>query len=170
MKLNNALQTEHLCEVYLTKEKFPIAYAAKKKELMELSFMSEEDAERYISEVPISLELYYSPERGLFAVEEDAIGGGASIYDPYTGYEMEDYDDDDDDDEDNTPDGDVEETSSDTPKNEYGRYEVQTFSQDSRVLERFDDFDSAFEWFNKTGRGDKIVDLYTGIPVHIRKK
>ena len=75
--------------VLLTESKFPIAYAAKLKELKKAG-MTEEDAKKLIDTSPIELEIYYSPDLGLFAVEAEAIEGGAELADPYTHERMVD--------------------------------------------------------------------------------
>lgn len=90
IKLNNAVQMEELCSVTITKDKFPIIYEAKVKELKDLG-LSDDEIEKYMLTTSISLELYYSPTNGLFAVESDAIECGATIHDPYTGEEMLPY-------------------------------------------------------------------------------
>lgn len=90
MRLNDSDHYEILCNVILDPEKHPIAYQAKLSELR-LSGMTDEEAVDYIRETPIEMELYYSPERGLFAVEADAVENGADIFDPYTGIQCEDY-------------------------------------------------------------------------------
>ena len=91
VKLNNQTNYEHLCNVTLTAEKFPIAFSNKVRELTDCG-MTEEDAVRYLRDTPIELELYYSYGYGLFAVETDAIDGGAAIFDPYTGTKCDGYD------------------------------------------------------------------------------
>lgn len=93
IKLNNGDNYEHLCNVHITEDKFPIVYAAKLAELVR-NGMSEDDAKKYLHAVPIELELYYSPDNGCFAVETDAVDGGATIFDPYTGEECETADED----------------------------------------------------------------------------
>lgn len=91
VKLNNQTAYEHLCNVRLTEDKFPIAYKNKLKELVDCG-MTEKEARDFLNDTPIELELYYSYGYGLFAVETDAVDGGATIFDPYTGTECEDYD------------------------------------------------------------------------------
>lgn len=92
VKLNNANNYEFLCKVRLDERKYPLAYAAKLKELVD-GGMSEMEAREYISDCDFCLELYYSTGAGMFAVETDAIDNGAVIYDPYTGRECEEADD-----------------------------------------------------------------------------
>jgi hypothetical protein len=74
-------------EIYLTEEKTPVAYQRKKYELMELSGMTEQEAERYLSQTPVPLELFYDMDRGMFGVESDALES-CEIYNPYTGKEI----------------------------------------------------------------------------------
>lgn len=71
-------------DVLLCPNKTPIVYARKKKELIECSGMTEDDAEKYLLQ-PIPLELFY--DRGLFGVESEAVGE-TEIYNPYTGREI----------------------------------------------------------------------------------
>ena len=95
MKLNNAENYEHLCNVKLTKEQYPIAFENKVSELMEQGlFSTREEAEKAVTEMEIELELYYHKDYGLFAVESEAVEGG-TIYSPYSGElcEEADYDD-----------------------------------------------------------------------------
>lgn len=92
IKLNNSENYEHLCNVRLTKEKFPIAFEHKVQELIEDCGMSREEAEKTIPDMEIELELYYHPSYGLFAVESEAVERTASIFSPYTGEELEDAD------------------------------------------------------------------------------
>ena len=89
MKLNNSDVYEHLCNVNLTEDKFPIAYKCKLNELIN-NGMSEESARNFLADCEIELELYYSYGYGVFAVESEAIECGATIFDPYTGEECED--------------------------------------------------------------------------------
>ena len=93
IQLNNGDNYEHLCNVHITEDKFPKVYTAKLAELVR-NGMSEDDAKKYLHAVPIELELYYSPDNGCFAVETDAVDGGATIFDPYTGEECEPSDED----------------------------------------------------------------------------
>lgn len=90
VKLNNGDNYEHLLNVRLTENKFPIAYKAKLNELIE-NGLSEEEAREYLDNSTIELELYYSPNNGLFAVETDAIECGATIYDPYTSQKCKEW-------------------------------------------------------------------------------
>ena len=91
VKLNDSDHYEIMCNFWLDPEKHPIAYQAKMDELVRLSGMTEEEAANFIRRTPFEMELYYSPECGLFAVEAEAISNGAAIFDPYTGIQCEDY-------------------------------------------------------------------------------
>lgn len=84
VQLNNSDNYEHLCNVVLTKDKFPIAYENKVKELMDECNMSREEAENVIKDMKIELEVYYEVGYGLFAIESDAVESG-TIYSPYSG-------------------------------------------------------------------------------------
>lgn len=74
-------------EVWLTKESTPIAYERKKYELVHKSGMTEEEAEIFIAQVPFVLEIFYSIDQGLFAVESEALES-CVIFNPYTGTEI----------------------------------------------------------------------------------
>ena len=90
VKLNNSDNYEHLCNVRLTKEKFPIAFENKVNELInEGCATSREEAEKMVSNMEIELEIYYEEGYGLFAVESDAVESG-TIYSPYSGQLCED--------------------------------------------------------------------------------
>ena len=88
MKFNDADKVESI-EVRLSKEKTPIAYAAKVAELVKDCGMTEQEAENQVDDFVFEMEMYYSPSMGLFMVEAEAIGGGANLVDPYTGKEIE---------------------------------------------------------------------------------
>lgn len=93
MKKNSAENYESIL-IKLSEEKFPIAFNAKVEELVSTgAFDSEEEAKAYVRTTPIELELYYSPNLGLFGVESDAVEC-TEIYDPYTGEVMEECDED----------------------------------------------------------------------------
>ena len=87
--LNGADNYEHLCNVKLTKEKFPIAYENKVQELIEDCCVSREEAESIISNMEMELEIYYEKGYGLFAVESEAVG--CKIYSPYSGELCKEY-------------------------------------------------------------------------------
>jgi len=83
-KLNNSDEYEHLCNVKLTKEKFPKAFNAKVEELLEEKVCAtREEAEKVVSDMEFELEIYYEKGTGLFAVESEAVESG-TIYSPYT--------------------------------------------------------------------------------------
>lgn len=87
MKKNKVKEIETI-EVRLTPHNFPIAYKAKLEELMEQEvFETKEEAEAWIQETPIVLELYYEKGSGLFAVESDALDSDG-IMSPYSGEEL----------------------------------------------------------------------------------
>jgi len=73
-------------DVLLTPNKTPIAYNRKLHELINKSGMTKEEAEVYLL-VPIHLELFYSMEQGVFAVEAEVLDS-CEIYNPYTGREI----------------------------------------------------------------------------------
>ena len=88
-KLNNSNEYEHLCNVTLTKEKFPKAFAAKVDELIEEGVCTtKEEAEAVIADMEIELEIYYEKGYGLFAVDSEAVNSG-TIFSPYSGAEGE---------------------------------------------------------------------------------
>lgn len=72
--------------VLLCPNQTPTAYARKKKELVEISGMTDVEAEIFLLQ-PIPLELFYDYNRGLFGVESEAVGE-IEIYNPYTGKEI----------------------------------------------------------------------------------
>lgn len=84
VQLNNSDNYEHLCTVVLTKEKFPIAYENKVKELIDECGMSREEAENAIKNMKIELEVYYEVGYGLFAIDSGAVES-CTIYSPYSG-------------------------------------------------------------------------------------
>lgn len=95
LKLNNAENVEHLCNIRLTKENFPIAFSEKVNELYEdaQGSVSREECETLVENMTFELEIYYHKGYGLFAVESDAIEMGADIFSPYNGEEYEGDDD-----------------------------------------------------------------------------
>lgn len=93
LKKNPAEEYESI-NIRLDKKKFPKAYAAKVQELVN-SGLSTEDAETFIDTTAFEMEVYYSPERGLFLVEAEAVDA-TEIFDPYTGTAMEEADEDED--------------------------------------------------------------------------
>ena len=88
-RLHNADEMELLPKVKLTLSDYPIAYAAKLKELVD-SGMPEDEAKTWLDNAAFELELYYHPDHGMFAVESEAVESG-TIYSPYSGELMDDY-------------------------------------------------------------------------------
>lgn len=83
MKINPANKVETI-KVKLSEEKTPIAFNNKLEELVE-DGLSEAEARKFISSTPFVLELYYEKDRGLFAVESEALEScPESICSPYT--------------------------------------------------------------------------------------
>ncbi len=74
-------------EVYLSPEKTHEAYQRKIYELVQFSGMFREEAEDYLQQTPIVLELFYDIDRGLFAVESGA-AECCEVYNPFTGKEI----------------------------------------------------------------------------------
>lgn len=75
--------------VVVTLDEHPLAYNTMIKSLMNRGMTKAEATVQMIQ--PIELELYYDENSGLFAVEPGAVES-ASIFNPYTGEELEDYD------------------------------------------------------------------------------
>ncbi len=88
MRRNNVENYEPLM-VYLDPVLNKLSYKQKLSELLG-SGMSEQEAKDVIA-CGIELELYYSPNLGLFAVESEIIDCSVSVWNPYTGKEMEDF-------------------------------------------------------------------------------
>lgn len=83
IKMNNAENYESI-NVTLSKETTPIAYKNKLNELMDCkAFDTKEEAEKWISETPIELELYYENGYGLFAIEAEAVEN-TTVKSPYS--------------------------------------------------------------------------------------
>lgn len=90
----NKIGQEEVIEVRLTRDRFPIAFSNKLKELMDCgAFDSEEKAIEWIEETPIVLELMYEKDGGLFAVESEAVESGILVS-PYSQETIECDDDD----------------------------------------------------------------------------
>lgn len=82
-------------EIKLNPTQFPIAYNAKINEMVK-NGMQKEDAELLLKTTAILMDVYYSTEtdkEGLYCVESEVVEC-ATIFNPYSGVEMEDYDDD----------------------------------------------------------------------------
>lgn len=78
---------EEVIHITLSRSQFPLARQEKLNELMEQgAFNSKEEAERWIDQTPICLELYYEKEQGLFGVESEALDNCPIGYvvSPYT--------------------------------------------------------------------------------------
>lgn len=90
LKLNSPDNYEPIM-VYLSRHTHPIAFENKVQCLMGAG-MSREDAEKDVEHtfmMGIELEIYYQKDYGMFAVESEAVEGGATIISPYTGEECE---------------------------------------------------------------------------------
>ena len=84
IKMNNADNYESI-NITLSRENTPIAYQNKLDELMDLkAFDTQSEAEKWLSETPIELELYYENGYGLFGVEAEAVES-MEIQSPYSG-------------------------------------------------------------------------------------
>ena len=80
---------EEVVNVYIDKEKMPTCFNGRVKNLVEWADMTTEEAENWLAHNPICLEVYWSKDRGFFAVESDAVNEvGDSICDPYTGIRL----------------------------------------------------------------------------------
>jgi hypothetical protein len=86
-KLRIKEETGDTIAVYLSEKHTPLACLRKKHELIYGSGMTEEEATHYLETAPVSLELFYDTDRGLFAVEEEACEC-CEIFNPYTGNEI----------------------------------------------------------------------------------
>lgn len=78
----NGHHEEETVEVRLDPVSHPKAYETKKKELVD-SGMTEQEAEKAL-QVPFVMELYYSKDQGLFAVESEALEC-CGVRNPYDG-------------------------------------------------------------------------------------
>ena len=74
--------------IILSKEKCPIAFEKYVKDIMQ-GGMTREEAEKYASETPIELELYYQVGFGLFGISSDYVENVESFVSPYNGDEYE---------------------------------------------------------------------------------
>jgi len=84
----NPAGSEEVIDIILDRNKWPIAWQAKKDELMNEAGMSEKDAENFIVTTPIQMELYYNYGFGLYLVETEAVEACVPMFDPYNGNEM----------------------------------------------------------------------------------
>lgn len=74
-------------DVYFSLDEYPETYKKKHTELVLSCGMTEREATELLKKSPIQLELFYSMDQGLFAVESEAVEC-SSIYNPYTGAEV----------------------------------------------------------------------------------
>lgn len=82
--------TEEVCETFeitLDPVIHPTTYKRKMFELIHKSGLTEDEAKHFIDTTPFVLELLYDIDRGLFAVESEAVEC-IEIYNPYTGKEI----------------------------------------------------------------------------------
>lgn len=79
--LKISLEEDQIVDVFL--KPHTVVYERKKQELVAAG-MTEDEAERWLLTTPITLELFYDFDRGLFGVESEAIEC-CDIYNPYTG-------------------------------------------------------------------------------------
>lgn len=86
----NAPEKAEIIELFLSKDKTPIAYKKKVAELIKSGY-SEKEAEHFVSTTPFEMEFYYSDDLGLFLVEAEAVEN-AILVDPYTGENLEHLD------------------------------------------------------------------------------
>lgn len=86
----NAPEKAEIIELFLSKDKTPIAYKKKVAELIK-SGCGEKEAEHFVSTTPFEMEFYYSEDLGLFLVESEAVEN-AILVDPYTGEHLEHLD------------------------------------------------------------------------------
>lgn len=75
-----------IIDIYLTPDKYPIAFDRKVRCMMS-GGSTRQEAERFVLTAPLQMELYYDIGRGLFAVESEA-ADSIPIYNPYTGEEI----------------------------------------------------------------------------------
>ena len=91
IKMNNAADYESIM-IRLDREHTPIAFQNKLNELMNCgAFDNKEEAEKWILETPIEMELYYEEGYGMFLVEAEAIEAGG-VRSPYSQKEIVDED------------------------------------------------------------------------------
>lgn len=86
IKINEANTYEPI-EVKLSKGKTPIAYKNKINELLKQKvFDTKEEAEEWLDNTPIEVEMYYEEGHGLFLVESEAIESATDglLCSPYT--------------------------------------------------------------------------------------
>lgn len=84
-------ENQQTIKIVVTKEKYPILFEKKVKELVTECGLSEKDAEGMVEGMEFDLDLYYEIGSGLFAVETDAVESG-SVISPYSGAEIVPFD------------------------------------------------------------------------------
>ena len=83
LRLNPAGEEETI-NVWLSKEKTPIAWRAKMDELIEEEGMTEAEAEKFIADSVWVMEIYYEKGQGLFLVETEACECTGTVHSPYS--------------------------------------------------------------------------------------
>ena len=89
MKKYNSAECE-VVHLSIDETQHPNIFNAMVNELIE-NGLSAQDAKKYVRTTPLQMELYYSPQEGLFAVESEAVEC-ADIYNPYSGELLEECD------------------------------------------------------------------------------
>lgn len=80
---------EETIGILLSKGQFPNSRKTKLEELLEEgAFNSREEAERWLDQTPICLELIYEKGCGLFAVESEALACSGCVNSPYSGKDI----------------------------------------------------------------------------------
>ena len=72
-------ENQQTIKIVVTKEKYPILFEKKVKELVMECGLSQRDAELMVEGMEFDLDLYYEIGSGLFAVETDAVESGSVI-------------------------------------------------------------------------------------------
>ena len=78
-------ETAETITVKLSKEKTPVAFENKVKELLEEGIPTREQAEKLVEGFEFELDLYYEKSYGLFAVESDFVESVDHFTSPYSG-------------------------------------------------------------------------------------
>lgn len=86
--VNNDENKYESVSIRLSKEKYPIAFEKYVTDMMQ-GGMTREEAEKYASETPIELKLYYQVGFGLFGLSSEYVDNMASFVRPYNGDEYE---------------------------------------------------------------------------------
>ena len=80
---------EETIDILLSEERFPRTREAKLEELLEHgAFDSRDEAERWLDQNPICVELIYEKGSGLFAVESEALSCPCCVISPYSGKDV----------------------------------------------------------------------------------